>query len=53
MKSAQIFDLNGRLILKSELTNSSIAVDGLNTGTYILLLRDRNGKDYSQKFIKE
>jgi len=53
MKSAQIFDLNGRLLLKSELTNGSITVDGLNTGTYILLLRDHNGKDYAQKFIKE
>jgi hypothetical protein len=53
MKSAQIFDLNGRLVLKSELTTSTIAVDGLNSGTYILLLRDGNGKDYSQKFIKE
>ena len=53
MKSAQVFDLNGRLILSTDLTNPSINVEGLSTGSYILLLRDTTGKDYSQKFIKE
>jgi len=53
MKSAQVFDLNGRLISTTELTNPSVNVEGLSTGSYILLLRDTAGKDYSQKFIKE
>jgi hypothetical protein len=53
MKSAQVFDLNGRSVLKSALTNSTLNVETLQTGTYILLLKDTTGKDYSEKFIKE
>ncbi len=53
MKSSQVYDLNGRLVLTSELNNDSINVETLNSGTYILLLTDTNGKEYSQKFIKE
>jgi hypothetical protein len=53
MKSAQVFDLNGRSVLKSPLTNSTLNVETLPTGTYILLLKDASGKDYSEKFIKE
>jgi len=53
MKLAQVYDLNGRLLLESELTTPTINVETLATGTYILLLRDANGKDYSQKFLKE
>ena len=50
---AQVYDLNGKMILKSDLSTSSINVESLMTGTYILLLRDSNGKDYAQKFLKE
>lgn len=53
MKMAQVYDLNGKAILESEITNDAINVESLATGTYILLLRDSNGKDYSQKFLKE
>ena len=53
MKSAQIYDLNGRVILKSNITNASINVETLTKGTYIIVLKDENGKDYSQKFLKE
>lgn len=53
MELAQVYDLNGRLVLESALTNPSLNVENLMTGTYILLLRDSNGKDYSQKFLKE
>jgi len=53
MKFAQVFDLNGKQIIESQLDTPSINVESLTTGTYILLLRDSNGKDYSQKFIKE
>ncbi len=52
-KSAQVYDLNGRLIIKSELKNPTINLESLMSGTYILLLTDENGKDYSQKFLKE
>jgi ASPIC and UnbV/FG-GAP-like repeat/Secretion system C-terminal sorting domain len=53
MQSAKIFDLNGKALLESEVSNSSINVESLATGTYIIVLRDTNGKDYSQKFLKE
>lgn len=53
LKTAQIFDLNGRLLLKSININQPISVETLSAGTYILLLKDENGKEYSQKFIKE
>ncbi len=52
-KSAQVYDLNGKLILISEIKNGSIAVETLKIGTYLILLKDEKGKGYSQKFIKE
>jgi hypothetical protein len=52
LTSAQIFDLQGRLVSKAALTNQKVAVDQLQTGTYILLLRDDSGNAYTQKFIK-
>jgi hypothetical protein len=53
MQYAQVYDLNGKIVLKSEIVNDTIKVDSLSAGTYIVMLRDSNGKDYSQKFIKE
>lgn len=53
MQSGQVFDLNGKVVLQSDIHNSSINVESLTTGTYILLLTDENGKQYSQKFVKE
>jgi hypothetical protein len=51
--NAKIFDLNGKLIAEPKLNSDSFSVQNINTGTYIILFRDQNGKDYSQKFIKE
>ncbi len=51
--SAQIFDLNGRMVQESGVQNQTISVYQLAAGTYILKLKDNQGKDYSQKFIKE
>ena len=53
MKLAQIYDLNGKLVLESKLINNCINTESLSKGTYILLLRDTNERDYSQKFTKE
>ncbi len=53
MKSAQVFDLTGRLVIESALTNPYLNVEKLTSGTYLLLVRDEAGKEYSQKFIKE
>lgn len=51
--SITIFDLNGKIVLKSKVENASINVQSLTTGTYIALLVDEDGKNYSSKFIKE
>ena len=53
MKSAQVYDITGKLIINSSLSNPYINVEKLSSGTYILLLKDVAGNDYSQKFIKE
>ncbi|MEO8515277.1 MAG: FG-GAP-like repeat-containing protein [Flavobacterium sp.] len=50
---AQVFDLSGKLVLESDAKNQTIDVQSLSKGTYLLLLRDQDGKDYSQKIIKE
>jgi hypothetical protein len=51
--SAQVFDLSGRLILEKELTSTRIDIQSLQSGTYLLLLKNQKGKGYTQKFIKE
>ncbi|WP_394757958.1 FG-GAP-like repeat-containing protein [Flavobacterium sp.] len=53
IKLAQVYNLTGKLVLEMDVKNDIISVESLSTGTYILLLRDQDGKDYSQKFIKE
>lgn len=53
LATAQIFDLQGRSIQKSLVSNGTINVEKLPSGTYILLLTDTNGKEYISKFIKE
>jgi len=53
MKLAQIYDLNGKLISETNLLSPTINTEALSKGIYILMLRDANDKDYSQKFIKD
>ncbi|WP_353084313.1 FG-GAP-like repeat-containing protein [Flavobacterium sp.] len=53
LKLAKVFDLNGKQVFESNITSNQIPTESLSKGTYILLLRDSNDKDYSQKFIKE
>jgi hypothetical protein len=52
-KNAQIFDLNGRIVLSPKITNATINVESLSKGTYIIVLVDDHNKKHSQKFIKE
>jgi hypothetical protein len=53
MKNAQIYDLSGKLILSTALVDDTINVESLSTGSYILILKDSDGKKYSKKFLKE
>ncbi|MDI1256798.1 MAG: FG-GAP-like repeat-containing protein [Flavobacterium sp.] len=52
IKTAQIFDLSGKLILTKEINNQTVSAQGLPTGTYILILKDNNGRKHTQKFLK-
>lgn len=52
IKSAKVYDLNGRLLLQSAVINQSINVEKLATGAYLLLLQDAQGKDAMIKFTK-
>lgn len=52
-KHARVFDVTGRLVLSAAVSNNSISVEKLASGSYVLLLDDAAGKTHSQKFIKE
>ena len=53
IKSAQILDLSGRVILSDAVINQVINVRNLSIGNYVLIVKDINGKQFTQKFIKE
>lgn len=52
-ESVKIFDLQGRIISEPKLINETMSVQELSIGTYILLLTDVEGKNYSRKFVKK
>lgn len=54
LEKAELFDLNGRKVLSSEITNNNtVNISGLASGTYILLATDSNGNQSTQKVIKQ
>jgi hypothetical protein len=53
MKSAAIFDLNGKQFVNTELINHAVEVKTLASGAYILVLKDAQGNQYTQKFLKK
>lgn len=53
VKTASIFDLTGRKILSTAIFDQSISVKALSSGTYILMVKDSQGKQFTQKFIKK
>jgi len=53
VKNAQIFDLNGRTVINTTVTNNTVDVKSLASGAYILSLQDAQGKQHTQKFIKK
>ena len=52
-KSAQIFDLSGRIVMDKPLTSTQLNISRLQNGTYLLVLKNQNGKSFTQKFVKE
>jgi ASPIC and UnbV/FG-GAP-like repeat/Secretion system C-terminal sorting domain len=51
--SANVYDLSGRLIRSVDVTDAMVPVQQLAKGSYIIILHDTSGKQYSSKFIKE
>ena len=53
IKSANIYDLSGKLVhTTTKISDSQIDVRTLSTGTYILVLKDVEGRNCTQKFIR-
>ena len=53
LSTAEIFDLNGRMVVNETVSNNAISVKNLSTGSYILLLKLKDGKQHTQKFLKK
>lgn len=53
VKNAQIYDLNGRTVIRTTINNNTVDVKSLSSGAYILSLQDAQGKQHTQKFIKK
>ncbi|GEP52037.1 hypothetical protein FNO01nite_27090 [Flavobacterium noncentrifugens] len=52
-KSAEIFDMAGREVSNTVVTDQPISVKNLSSGSYIILLKDADGKRFTQKFLKK
>jgi hypothetical protein len=52
LQSADIYDLQGRAILSAEILNDAISVKSLASGTYLLVLKTVDGKQYNHRFIR-
>lgn len=53
IKQIAIFDINGRLVQESPLSNNTIKIDKLSQGVYMLKITDSNNAVFYQKFVKE
>lgn len=51
--SAEVYDITGRLILSENVSNEIIDIKSITTGTYVLMVKDENGNQFTQKFIKK
>lgn len=52
-KTAQVFDLAGRVVMNKPLDAMTLDVSTLQSGTYLLVLKNQNGKSFTQKFVRE
>lgn len=53
IKSTQVFDITGRLLFDATVVNNSIDIKSLAIGTYVLVIKNSEGKQISKKFLKE
>ncbi len=52
MRTAQVYDLAGKLVLSAAVEANSMDIRTLQSGTYVILLQDTDGNRHTQKFIK-
>ena len=50
---AQVYDLTGKVVMSTAVTDQKVNVKALATGTYILMMQDAEGNQFSQKFLKQ
>lgn len=50
---AKLYETSGRIVLQTKVERNSISIKQLNSGIYLLVLIDKNGKIYSQKITKK
>ena len=51
--NANVYDMNGKLVMNPNFVNQTMDVKSLSTGSYVLILKDAQGNSYSQKIIKK
>ena len=47
--NALVYDMHGRLVAPVQVNNNTIPVQNLQSGTYIIVLKDSTGKYYNSK----
>jgi hypothetical protein len=50
--TANIYDMNGKLVLSPNFVNQTMDVKSLPTGAYVLILKDAQGNAYDHKILK-
>lgn len=50
---AKVYDMNGKVVLQTEVMKNSISIKKLNPGIYIITTNDKTGNVWSQKIIKK
>lgn len=50
--SAEVFDMAGKSVFFSAVSDQKVNVKSLASGTYILLLKNADGQSFSQQFLK-
>lgn len=51
--NAQVYDLSGRLVFDAAVNNQIIDVKSLSSGSYILKVKNSDGQQFTQKFLKK
>jgi hypothetical protein len=53
MLTIKVYDLSGRMIKSSKISNNTLDVSSFGSGVYIIEMKDRQGKAHMSKFIKK